>query len=69
MVRQKIDVHHRRIRQVGHIAYAGHWRHQRPARRASPPTGMPPRDRERARDGSDELRCFTWLYGDVRPKT
>src|SRR6201987_969083 len=31
MVRQKIDVHHRRIRQVGHFVYAGHWRHQRPA--------------------------------------
>jgi hypothetical protein len=30
-VRQKIDVHHRRIRQVGHFVYAGHWRHQRPA--------------------------------------
>src|SRR4029077_19001243 len=24
MVRQKIDVHHRRIRQVGHFVYAGH---------------------------------------------
>src|ERR1700757_3180968 len=31
MVRQKIDVHHRRIRQVGHLVYARHWRHQRPA--------------------------------------
>ena len=31
MVRQKIDVHHRRIRQVGHFVYTGHWRHQRPA--------------------------------------
>src|ERR1700751_4322810 len=31
MVRQKIDVHHRRIRQVGHLLYAGHWRHQCPA--------------------------------------
>ncbi len=31
MVRQKIDVHHRRIRQVGHFVSAGHWRHQRPA--------------------------------------
>src|SRR5215470_17361541 len=30
MLRQKIDVHHRRIRQVGHLVYAGHWRHQRP---------------------------------------
>jgi hypothetical protein len=31
MPRQKIDLHHRRIRQVGHFAYAGHWRHQCPA--------------------------------------
>src|SRR5215831_16374656 len=31
MPRQKIDVHHRRIRQVGHFGYAGHRRHQRPA--------------------------------------
>jgi hypothetical protein len=31
MVWQKIDVHHRRIRQAGHFVYAGHWRHQRPA--------------------------------------
>src|SRR5246500_5803285 len=31
MLRQKVDVHHRRIRQVGHFVYAGHWRHQRPA--------------------------------------
>jgi hypothetical protein len=31
MLWQKIDVHHRRIRQVGHVSYAGHWRHQRPA--------------------------------------
>src|SRR6516165_1632165 len=31
MVRRKIDVHHRRIRQVGYFVYAGHWRHQRPA--------------------------------------
>ena len=30
MARQKIDVHHRRIRQVGYFVYAGHWRHQRP---------------------------------------
>src|ERR1700757_3890639 len=31
MLRQKIDVHHRRIRQVGHFVYAGHWRRLRPA--------------------------------------
>ena len=31
MARQKVDVHHRRIRQVGHFVYAGHRRHQRPA--------------------------------------
>src|SRR3984893_9422734 len=31
MVRHKIDVHHRRIRQVGHFVYAGHWRRQRSA--------------------------------------
>ena len=31
MVRQKIDAHHRRIRQVGHFVYAGHRRRQRPA--------------------------------------
>jgi hypothetical protein len=31
MARQKVDVHHRRIRQVGHFGYAGHRRHQRPA--------------------------------------
>src|SRR5262249_49718926 len=30
MVRQKIGVHHRGIRQVGHFVYAGQWRHQRP---------------------------------------
>jgi len=24
MVREKIDVHHRRIRQVGHFLYTGH---------------------------------------------
>src|SRR5262249_32343063 len=26
MPRQKIDVHHQRIRKVGHFVYAGHWR-------------------------------------------
>src|SRR5215471_360928 len=31
MVRQKIDIPHRRIRQVGYFVHAGHWRHQRPA--------------------------------------
>src|SRR5262249_3548362 len=31
MARQKIDVHHRRIRQIGHVVYTGHWRHHRPA--------------------------------------
>src|ERR1700756_5716150 len=31
MARQKIDVHDRRIRQIGHVVYAGHWRDQRPA--------------------------------------
>src|SRR4029077_13290974 len=31
MVRQKIEGHYRRIRQVGHFVYAGHWRHPRPA--------------------------------------
>src|SRR5215471_18228860 len=30
MARQKIDVHNRRIRQIGHFVYAGHRRHQRP---------------------------------------
>src|SRR5580704_6979353 len=29
MVRQKIDVDYRRIRQVGHFVYAGHWGHPR----------------------------------------
>jgi hypothetical protein len=45
MVREKIDGHHRRIRQIAHLVYAGHWRHQRPAAdidknpsRAQPPS-------------------------------
>ena len=43
MVRQKIDIHHRRIRQVGRFVYAGHWRHHRPAADINKdPSGMQP---------------------------
>ena len=47
MVRQKIDLHHRRIRQVGHFVDAGHWRHQRPAADIDKdPSGMQPLARD-----------------------
>src|SRR6201988_2480261 len=59
MARQKIDVHDRRIRQVGHFVYAGHWRHHGPA-----PTFIKTRP-PRRRQGSYVAGATSTACGDA----